>query len=55
MRAVCAWLDEGTRRAWLETDKERNVRFYTGLGFEIADKATVVGVETWYMRREAQS
>jgi GNAT superfamily N-acetyltransferase len=55
MRAVCTWLDEGTRRAWLETDKERNVRFYTGLGFEIADKATVVGVETWYMRREAQS
>ena len=41
MRAVCAWLDEGTRRAWLETDKERNVRFYSGLGFEVADKATV--------------
>lgn len=54
MRAVSAWLDEGTRRAWLETDKERNVRFYTGLGFEVADTATVVGVETWYMRREAR-
>ena len=52
MRAVCAWLDEGARRAWLETDKERNVRFYTGLGFEVADKAPVLDVETWYMRRD---
>ena len=32
MRAVCAWLDEGGRLAWLETDKERNVRFYSALG-----------------------
>ena len=42
----------GPRRAWLETDKERNVRFYAGLGFEVADKATVLDVETWYMRRD---
>jgi len=54
MAAVCAWLDEGARRAWLETDKDRNVRFYAGLGFEVADTATILGVETWYMRREAR-
>jgi len=52
MRQVCAWLDEGDRLAWLETDKERNVRFYSSLGFELASVETVLGVETWYMRRD---
>jgi hypothetical protein len=52
MREVCAWLDEGSRVAWLETDKERNVRFYAALGFEVATRASVVGVPTWYMRRD---
>jgi GNAT superfamily N-acetyltransferase len=52
MTAVCAWLDEGSRLAWLETDKARNVSFYAALGFEVSDKATVLDVETWYMRRD---
>ena len=52
MRAVCAWLDEGGRLAWLETDKERNVRFYAALGFEVVGTDTVLDVETWYMRRD---
>jgi GNAT superfamily N-acetyltransferase len=52
MGAVCAWLDEGRRLAWLETDKQRNVRFYSALGFEVSDRAIVFGVETWYMRRD---
>jgi len=52
MHEVCGWLDEGGRMAWLETDKERNVRFYSALGFEVASVATVLGVETWYMRRD---
>jgi ribosomal protein S18 acetylase RimI-like enzyme len=52
MRAVCTWLDEGGRRAWLETDKARNVRFYSALGFEVATQADILGVETWYMRRD---
>jgi len=54
MRDVCAWLDEGAHVAWLETDKQRNVRFYSALGFEVAAHDIVVGVETWYMRREPQ-
>ncbi len=52
MRAVCAWLDEGGRLAWLETDKERNVRFYSSLGFEVSARHTVLDVDTWYMRRD---
>jgi GNAT superfamily N-acetyltransferase len=55
MRAVCTWLDEGGRRAWLETDKERNVRFYSALGFEVATEAAILGVDTWYMRRDPRS
>ena len=54
MRAVCSWLDEGGRLAWLETDKPRNVRFYSALGFEVAATTAILGVDTWYMRREAQ-
>ena len=52
MGAVCTWLDEGGRRAWLETDKERNVRFYSALGFEVSARDTVLDVDTWYMRRD---
>jgi GNAT superfamily N-acetyltransferase len=52
MRAQCAEFDRQGRLAWLETDKERNVRFYSGLGFEVAGTATILGVHTWYMRRE---
>jgi ribosomal protein S18 acetylase RimI-like enzyme len=55
MGAVCAWLDEGGRRAWLETDKARNVRFYSALGFEVAMETVVIGVDTWYMRRDPHS
>jgi len=55
MRAVCGWLDEGSRLAWLETDKERNVRFYAALGFEVAATSAILGVDTWYMRRDPRS
>jgi GNAT superfamily N-acetyltransferase len=55
MRAVCRWLDRDGRRAWLETDKARNVRFYSALGFEVSAEATILGVPTWYMRREPAS
>ncbi len=52
MRHLCADLDERGRLAWLETDKERNVRFYAGLGFEVVATETILGVDTWYLRRD---
>ena len=55
MRAVCTWLDEGGRLAWLETDKDRNVRFYSALGFEVVATAEILGVDTWYLRRDPRS
>jgi len=52
MRVLCASFDREHRLAWLETDKERNVRFYTGLGFEVVTTETILGAPTWYMRRD---
>jgi ribosomal protein S18 acetylase RimI-like enzyme len=54
MRDLCSTLDGDARAAWLETDKERNVRFYSGLGFEVAETTTILGVPTWFMLRRPQ-
>jgi ribosomal protein S18 acetylase RimI-like enzyme len=55
MRDICATLDGEKRIGWLETDKERNVRFYTGLGFEVVEEVTILEVPTWFMRRDPAS
>ncbi len=52
IRDVCATLDHEARVGWLETDKESNVRFYTALGFTVVETATILGVPTWFMRRD---
>lgn len=52
MGALCDELDSEQRIGWLETNKERNVRFYSGLGFELVSQATALGVESWFMRRD---
>jgi ribosomal protein S18 acetylase RimI-like enzyme len=52
MRDVCATFDDQSRVGWLETDKERNVRFYSALGFEVVTSTTILGVPTWFMRRD---
>jgi ribosomal protein S18 acetylase RimI-like enzyme len=52
MRDMCATFDRQDRVGWLETDKERNVRFYSGLGFEVVTTTTILGVPTWFMRRD---
>ena len=49
---LCATFDGEDRVGWLETDKERNVRFYSALGFEVSARHTVLDVDTWYMRRD---
>jgi len=52
MRALCADLDDSGEVGWLETSKERNVRFYSALGFEVVDFAEMLGVPNWFMRRD---
>ena len=52
MEALCAELDVEGRIGWLETNRERNVRFYAALGFELVDRAEALGVPSWFMRRD---
>jgi ribosomal protein S18 acetylase RimI-like enzyme len=52
MESLCAELDAGDQVGWLETNRERNVRFYSALGFEVVEHATVLGVPNWFMRRD---
>ncbi len=52
MRRLCEDLDRSDRVAWLETDKEANVRFYSALGFKVVDSSPILEVPTWYMRRD---
>jgi len=54
MSSLCDELDADGRVGWLETNRERNVRFYSGLGFEVVDEAESLGVPNWFMRRQPQ-
>jgi ribosomal protein S18 acetylase RimI-like enzyme len=53
MRAFCDHVDVRGEAAWLETDKEINVRFYQRFGFEVAHEEDVLGVRNWFMLRPA--
>ena len=52
LRALCEVYDRDGQVAWLETDKEKNVRFYSAAGFEVAESTTVLDVPIWFMRRD---
>ena len=54
MRAFCERMDEAWETAYLETDKEINVRFYEKFGFEVTGEDEVLGVCNWYMFRRAR-
>jgi ribosomal protein S18 acetylase RimI-like enzyme len=51
-----AWLervDRSRAMAYLETDREPNLPFYAGAGFETVDRSEVLGVPIWHMQRRA--
>ena len=52
MRQLCDNFDEAGRIAWLETDKDMNVRFYEAVGFEVVERTSILDVPTWFMRRD---
>jgi ribosomal protein S18 acetylase RimI-like enzyme len=54
MRAFCARMDAAGEVAYLETDKEINVRFYEKCGFVVVGKEDVLGVPNWYMLRRVE-
>ena len=53
LRVYCAQMDAAKARAYLETDKPENVRFYERFGFEVVREEDVLGVPNWYMLRPA--
>jgi ribosomal protein S18 acetylase RimI-like enzyme len=53
MRVFCAQMDAAGEDAYLETDKEINVRFYERFGFEVVGEQEVIGVPNWFMLRRA--
>jgi len=52
MGLLCDEFDEYGRVSWLKTVKPENVRFYTGLGFEVAEEFPMLSAHLWFMRRE---
>ena len=51
MRVYCARMDAAGEEAYLETDKDINVRFYEKFGFEVVGEEDVLGVPNWFMIR----
>ena len=54
MQAFCAKMDAAGEVAYLETDKDVNVRFYERFGFEVVNQEEVLGVTNWFMIRRAE-
>jgi GNAT superfamily N-acetyltransferase len=48
---LAARLDATGERAWLETDRPENVRFYERFGFRVEVEAPTLGVPCWFMKR----
>ncbi len=51
MRVFCAKMDAAGETAYLETDKDINVRFYEKFGFEVVGEEDVISVPNWFMIR----
>ena len=51
MQVFCAQMDAARDDAYLETDKEVNVRFYECFGFRVIGEENVLGVNNYFMHR----
>jgi GNAT superfamily N-acetyltransferase len=51
----CELVDADGGMAFLETDRLENVRFFERFGFVTVDKADVIGIPNWFMRREPKT
>lgn len=54
MDALCREMDAVGDVAYLETDKQENLRFYERFGFEVTGEAAVHDTTNWYMQRRAR-
>jgi RimJ/RimL family protein N-acetyltransferase len=50
--SLCEWLDDQDAPAYLETEREGNVRLYERFGFKVVREARVMSVACWFMRRD---
>lgn len=55
LSAVGVHLDREQQVGYLETDAEANVAFYERFGFEVVERADVIGVANWFMVRRPAS
>jgi GNAT superfamily N-acetyltransferase len=53
MQVYEARLDDSRELGYLETDRSENLRFYGKSGFAVSGELEVLGVNTWFMRRES--
>ena len=54
MDRFCQEVDACTAKAYLETDLDKNVRFYEKYGFKIVSESVIFGVMNRYMLRDIQ-
>jgi ribosomal protein S18 acetylase RimI-like enzyme len=47
----CAEVDAKAQAAYLETDRQENVRLYERYGFSVVGEAKIIGVHNWFMWR----
>jgi len=55
MERFCREVDACSAKAYLETEGDKNVRFYKKFGFEIISKSIIFNVENRYMERVSQT
>ena len=55
MERFCREVDACSAKAYLETEGDKNRRFYKKFGFDIISKSTILNVENLYMERIYQT
>lgn len=54
MQRFCKEVDHCSAKAYLETDLDKNVRFYEKFGFKLISESTIFNVANRYMLRDSQ-
>jgi ribosomal protein S18 acetylase RimI-like enzyme len=55
MERFCKEVDACMAKAYLETDLDKNVRFYEKYGFKVVSESEIFGVKNRYMLRDSQT
>ncbi len=55
MERFCKEVDACKSQAYLETDLDKNVRFYEKFGFNVVSESEIFGVNNRYMLRDSQA